>query len=95
METNPIPAVTRPNQTQFDRFSPFWLGLGMGFPQFQNTGMGFPQFQNTGMGRVTGIYVPTPNPYPNPSQMQKIILCWYVMLFCLIIVMLIKTIIDI
>jgi len=38
---------TRPDQTQFDGFSPFWLGLGMG--------MGFLRFQNTGMGRVTGI----------------------------------------
>ena len=47
MATKPIPVVTHPNQTQFDGFSPFWLGLGMG--------MGFPRFQNTGMGRVTGI----------------------------------------
>ena len=39
--------VTRSYQTKFDGFFPFWLGLGMG--------MGFPRFQNTGMGRVMGI----------------------------------------
>jgi len=43
MATKLIPVVTRPNQIQFDGFSPFRLGLG------------FPRFQNTGMGRVTGI----------------------------------------
>jgi len=47
MATKPIPVVTCPNQTQFDGFSPFWLGLSMS--------LGFPRFQNTGMGRVTGI----------------------------------------
>ena len=43
MATKSISVVTHPNQTQFDRFSPFWLGLS------------FPQFRNTDMGRVMGI----------------------------------------
>jgi len=47
MTTKPILVVTHLNQTQFDGFSPFWLGSGMS--------LGFPRFQNTGMGRVTGI----------------------------------------
>jgi len=34
-------------------------------------GLGFLQFQNKGRGRVTGLYAPTPNSYPNPTQMQK------------------------
>jgi len=41
--TKPTFVVTHRNQTQFDEFSPFCLGLG------------FLRFQNTGMGRVTGI----------------------------------------
>jgi len=47
MATKLISVVTRPNQTQFDGFSPFWLGMGVS--------LGFPRFQNTGMERVTGI----------------------------------------
>jgi len=61
MATKPVPMGTRPNQPRFDGFSLIWLGLGMS--------LGFPQFKNTGTGRVTGIYVSTPNPYPNPTRM--------------------------
>jgi len=48
MATKSMLVVTRPNQFQFDGFFfPFWKGLGMG--------LGFPRFQNTGMRRVMGI----------------------------------------
>lgn len=43
METKHIYVVIRPNQTQFDKFSSFWLSLD------------FPWFQGTGIGWVTGI----------------------------------------
>ena len=61
MATKPVSMDTRPYQPRFDGFSPIWLGLG------------FPRFHNTGTGRVTGIYVPTKNPYPNPTQCRKVI----------------------
>ena len=64
MATKPVSVGTRPNHLRFDGFSPVWLGLGMS--------SGFPRFQNAGTGRVTRIYVPTPNPYPNPTRMKKI-----------------------
>jgi len=37
----PIPVVTHSNQTQFQGFFPFWLGLGLslGFLRFQNMGI--------------------------------------------------------
>jgi len=74
--------VIRPNQTKYNEFSMFWLKLGIS--------LDFLRFRNTGMRRITSIFVPTPNPYPNPSRMQKIILCWYAILFCLIIAVLKK-----
>jgi hypothetical protein len=52
MATEPVPAGTHPNPPRVWRGKTFWLGLGSGFPQFQNMGV----------GRVMGILVPSPNP---------------------------------
>jgi len=58
------------------------------FPVLTRLGFEFGFSPISKYGYHTGIYVPTLNPYPNSSRMQKITLCWYVILFCLIIVVL-------